>query len=82
MKVLNDKIRVNYDKIKKKVLKKPYLYGMVLLVVVIFFPLFMYVLYFIGDNCFVLINTSLKVGDALSFYGSILAFLVLLYLDL
>nr|WP_294493254.1 hypothetical protein [uncultured Anaerosporobacter sp.] len=71
---MNDKIKFNYDKIKKKVLKKPYLYGMVLLLIVIIFPLFMCMLYFIGDNCFVLINTSLTVGDTLSFYGSILAF--------
>ena len=35
----------------------------------------MWTLFFIGDQGYVLVNTSLSVGDALGFYGSLITFL-------
>lgn len=40
------------------------------------------ILYFIGDNYIVLVNTSLGVGDALGFFGNILTFIGTLVLGL
>lgn len=61
-------------KSKVEAAEKPYLYGFLFILFIIFFPLLIWFIYFIGDNGFILINTSLKVGDALVFYGSLLTF--------
>lgn len=45
-------------------------------------PIMIWILYFFGDKGYVLIYTSLKVGDALGFYGSLLAFIGTLFLGI
>ena len=44
-------------------------------IVLLAFPVIIWIAYFIGDSGFILIRTSLGIGDALGFYGSLLAFL-------
>lgn len=72
---MNTWLKVQYNKIKSKVLEKPYLYGFWIIFVFLLMPLLIYFTYFIGDSGFVLIKTSLRVGEALGFYGSFLTFI-------
>ena len=55
----------------------PTFYKVIKIVVVglIVYPVIIWSAYFLADNGFVLIRTSLGVGDAFGFYGSILAFI-------
>lgn len=43
--------------------------------IIILIPILIWLCYFVGDNCFILINTSLTVGDALGFYAALLSFI-------
>lgn len=53
----------------------PYLWARRLLIIFILVPTVIFLLYCIGDHGFILIDTSLTVGDALSFYGTLLSFI-------
>ena len=71
---MNEWIKKLCESITRRAKQKPYKWGFWSIVIaIILFPLFIWVLYFIGDNCRILINTSLSVGEALGFYGTSLA---------
>lgn len=67
---IEDKAKRLFSKIKAK----PYLWGFWSAAILLLIPILVWLLYYIGDNYFVLIRTSLTVGDALGFYASLLAF--------
>ncbi len=72
----NDRIKGLCTKVAKKCKKKPYLMGLIFAVVVlVFIPAIIWLCYFLGDNGVCLIQTSLTVGDALGFYGTVLSFI-------
>lgn len=61
--------------IVQRVKQKPYKWGFwFIFVVLIFIPTIIWLVYLLGDYGVVLIHTSLGVGDALSFYGTVLTF--------
>lgn len=71
---MNEWIKNFCENITERAKQKPYKWGFWSIAIsVILFPLFIWILYFIGDNCCILINTSLSVGEALGFYGTSLA---------
>ena len=61
-------------KIYQEMREKPYKGFMWAILFVVIIPGVIWMAYWVGDNYFILINTSLSVGDALGFYGSILSF--------
>lgn len=58
-----------------KIKLKKYLYGFWCLIVLLFVPTTIWLAYYLGDCGYVLIKTSLSVGDALGFWGAFLTFL-------
>lgn len=72
---MNDRIKKHIDILWKKIKLKPYKWAAWIAIIFLIIPLIIFACYWIGDNYFVLIKTSLSVGDALGFYGSLLAFL-------
>lgn len=71
---MNEWIKKLCESIMQRAKQKPYIWGFGSIVIaIILFPSFIWILYFVGDNCCVLINTSLSVGEALGFYGTSLA---------
>jgi hypothetical protein len=72
---LDKKIKKIYLGIKDKIHKRLYLVVLIASMGTLLIPLIIFILYLIGDNLVVIINTSLTVGDALGFYGSILSFI-------
>jgi hypothetical protein len=72
---MDEKIRFILQLFLKKILKKPYVYSMIFILSCVFMPVIIWGMYLVGDNYIVLINTSLTVGDLLTFYGSNLAFI-------
>ena len=72
---MNGRMKEILIKIKEKVVKKPYLYGFLIIIILLLLPALIFILYFIGDHGYNLVYTSLTVGDALGFYGSLLSFL-------
>ena len=72
---MNEWIKNLCKGITERAKQKPYKWGFWgIVIMLILFPLLVWVLYLIGDNCCILINTSLPVGEALGFYGAILSF--------
>lgn len=71
----NLKIKSIVKEILQNITHYPYLWVVTLLFVFIFIPTIILGSYYIGDQGFILINTSLTVGDALSFYGTLLSFI-------
>jgi hypothetical protein len=74
---MNDKEKQIINKLKALKLNYPMIYKYMkrAVIVIIIVPILIWGAYFVGDCGFVLIRTSLAVGDALTFYGSILAFI-------
>lgn len=73
---MDEKVKKRFNNILQKVKSKPYQYGFFFaLFTLLVIPGAIWVAYFIGDCGFVLINTSLTVGDALGFYGTVLTFI-------
>ena len=72
---MNEKIRNKLERVLEKAKKEPYKYGFWSITVLFLIPGFIWILYFIGDNIGVVINTSLTVGDALGFYAALLSFI-------
>lgn len=72
---MNEKIKKKCESTLEKAKKEPYKYGFWCITVLLLIPVLIWVLYFIGDNIGIVINTSLTVGDALGFYAALLAFL-------
>lgn len=71
---MNSWIEIKAKRLFSKIKARPYLWGFWSAAILLSIPIIVWVLYFIGDNYFVLIHTSLTVGDALGFYASLLAF--------
>ncbi len=72
----NDRIKRLCIKVSRQCKKNPYLVGLIFAVVVlVFIPAVIWLCYFLGDNDVCLIQTSLTVGDALGFYGTVLSFI-------
>lgn len=57
------------------ILNYPYLWAKRLLHFFILVPTVIFLFYYCGDQGFIFIETSLTVGDALSFYGTLLSFI-------
>lgn len=73
---MNERLKTAFQQVKRRVAKKPYLWVTIAIFLgLIIIPVCIWVAFFVGDNGFVIIHTSLEVGDALGFYGSILAFI-------
>lgn len=73
---MNERLERAFQIVKQKVGEKPYLWATATTVIgLIIIPIFIWVSFLVGDNGFVIIHTSLSVGDALGFYGSVLAFI-------
>lgn len=74
---MNDKEKQIINNLKALRMDYPMIYKYIksVVIVIIILPILIWGTYFVGDCGFVLINTSLEVGDALTFYGSILAFI-------
>lgn len=74
---MNDKEKQIINNLKALRMDYPMIYKYIknIVIVIIILPILIWGTYFVGDCGFVLINTSLEVGDALTFYGSILAFI-------
>ena len=61
--------------IARRAKQKPYKWGFwFILVVLIFTPMIIWLIYLLGDYGIVFVHTSLDVGDFLSFYGTVLTF--------
>lgn len=72
---MNDWVKGKYDQSLGRIKQQPYKYGFLgAMLVLVIIPLFIWLLYLIGDNFVVIINTSLGVGDVLGFYGTGLTF--------
>jgi hypothetical protein len=62
-----------FNRLKCSSLKHKYTLMFCIPILVIFIvPIIIWILYFIGDNYVIMINTSLKVGEALTFYATML----------
>lgn len=72
---MNEKIKKKCESVLEKAKKEPYKYGLWCITALFLIPVLIWILYFIGDNIGIVINTSLTVGDALGFYAALLAFL-------
>lgn len=74
---MNDKEKQLINNLKALRTDYPMVYKYIksIVILIIIFPILIWGTYFIGDCGYVLINTSLEVGDALTFYGFILAFI-------
>ncbi len=72
---MNEWVKELSTKIKDKIVMKPYLYGFWIAILLILFPALIFIAYYIGDHGYALVFTTLTMGDALGFYGSILSFL-------
>lgn len=72
---MNYWLKAKYYETKSKVLEKPYSYIFWYFLLLFFIPLLIWFAYFLGDSGFVLINTSLRVGEALGLYSSLLTFI-------
>lgn len=72
---MNEKIRIICENILKNAKKEPYKYGFWCIIVLFLIPGLIWILYFVGDNIGIVINTSLTVGDALGFYAALLSFI-------
>lgn len=74
---MNDKEKQIVNNLKVLRMDYPMIYKYIksIVVVIIVLPILIWGTYFVGDCGFVLIKTSLGIGDALTFYGSILAFI-------
>ncbi|MFR5073382.1 MAG: hypothetical protein ACLTDS_15200 [Bianqueaceae bacterium] len=70
----NEKIKRKSQKILESIKTYPYLWGQRIVIFLILIPCIILFLYFLGDHGLILINTSLGVGDALGFYGTLLSF--------
>lgn len=71
---MNEKLKELCESITQHIRRAPYKWGFwCVTITFILIPLLIWILYFIGDNCRILINTSLSVGEALGFYGASLA---------
>ena len=73
--ILNEHVKKLIGKLSDKVRDKPYGCGCLGIATIFLIPVVIWVLYFIGDQGYVLINTSLAVGEALGFYGTFITFL-------
>ena len=71
---MNSWIENKAKRLFSKIKARPYLWGFWSAAILLSIPIIVWLLYFIGDNYFVLMHTSLTVGDALGFYASLLAF--------
>lgn len=77
MKNLNDQEKIflsQYYEFKKNY-PNIYFYIKYIIIILFFIPLIIWISYFIGDRGYILIYTSLNIGDALGFYGSVLSFI-------
>lgn len=72
---MNEKIRIKCENVLEKAKKEPYKYGFWCIIVLFLIPSLIWILYFIGDNVGIVVNTSLTVGDALGFYAALLSFI-------
>jgi hypothetical protein len=72
---MNESLKKMFEDVKKHVTKKPYKYCFFGFLILLIIPFFTWVVYYIGDCGAVLVKTSLDVGDALVFDGSLLAFI-------
>ena len=71
---MNEKLKELCESITQHIRRAPYKWGFwCVTITFILIPLLIWILYFIGDNCRILINTSLSVGEALGVYGASLA---------
>ena len=78
---MNEILEKFWKDTKKRVTQKPYSWGTITAICsLIIIPIIIWVFFLIGDNGFVLINTSLEVGDALGFYSSVVASIATLIL--
>lgn len=68
---MNKWFETNAKKLIERIRNKPYTSFIILVFII---PVLIWFVYWIGDNHFILVNTSLSVGDALGFYGSVLSF--------
>lgn len=71
---MNDNFKNTCIKCLDRLKAKPICSILILFLIFLFVPLIIFISYLIGDNGFILINTSLTVGDALTFYTSFLTF--------
>ena len=72
---MNEWIKKLCESIVKRAKQKPYKWGFLcIFAVLIFVPTVIWLIYLLGDHGVVFIHTSLGVGDALSFYGTVLTF--------
>lgn len=79
---MNEWISKKCKNVMNSVIIKPYIYGFLCsLIVLVILPFLIWLIYYIGDSGFVLINTSLKVGEALYFYGVLLTFVSTVFLS-
>lgn len=73
---MNEKIRKKCENVLEKAKKEPYKYCFNLaLFILVVIPAIIWFAFFIGDCGYVLIHTSLGVGDLLSYYGTTLSFI-------
>lgn len=74
---MNDNERQVFKNLKALKSNYPTIYKYLLSIIIslTIMPILIWVTYFTGDSGFILIRTSLGVGDALTFYASILAFI-------
>ena len=71
---MNEKIKCFADAFWEKIKQKPYSgVTMIALVVLFLLPFLIWLSFYIGDQGYIMIETSLSVGDALSFYSSLIA---------
>lgn len=64
------------NKLVKHMKHHPYIYGGIfVLITLVFFPIIIWLCYYVGDLGLVLITTSLSAGDILGYYGTCLTFI-------
>lgn len=72
---MNEWIKKLCVSIMRQIKQQPYKWGFwCIVIVLIFVPMAIWLIYLLGDYGVVFIHTSLGVGDVLSFYGTVLTF--------
>lgn len=72
---MNESIKRFINTLRRNIKIRPYTYLLWGTLTIIVVPIIIWLLYFIGDCGYVLLNISLSSGDALGFYGAFLSFI-------
>lgn len=73
---MNENLKKLYKWLVSQFIHKPYAWTTIVLAIsLLLIPFLIWLAYFVGDNYFCVIITSLTVGDALGFYGTLLSFI-------